>query len=119
MEAGRFPGVRRSRRPDPLAADVPGFARRGSTSSRRIRREVRHNSISPLALVPPPSGKGLPLRRTGPPVSSSRPKKIWIDLDNSPHVPFFVPIIEALRQRGYSIVLTARDSYQVRERTWS
>jgi len=48
-------------------------------------------------------------------VSSSRPKKIWIDLDNSPHVPFFVPIIEALRQRGYSIVLTARDSYQVRE----
>ena len=25
---------------------------------------------------------------------SKRPKRIWIDLDNTPHVPFFVPIIE-------------------------
>lgn len=41
------------------------------------------------------------------------PKKIWIDLDNSPHVPFFVPIIEELQKRGYEVVLTARDSYQV------
>lgn len=41
--------------------------------------------------------------------------KIWIDLDNSPHVPFFVPIIEELRERGYSIVLTARDCFQVRD----
>ena len=42
-------------------------------------------------------------------------KKIWIDLDNSPHVPFFLPIIEGLEKRGYQIVLTARDSYQVCE----
>jgi uncharacterized protein len=42
-------------------------------------------------------------------------KKIWIDLDNSPHVPFFLPIIEELRKRGYKIILTARDSYQVCE----
>ena len=42
-------------------------------------------------------------------------KKIWIDLDNSPHVPFFLPIIEALRKRGCTVVLTARDSYQVCE----
>jgi uncharacterized protein len=41
--------------------------------------------------------------------------KIWIDLDNSPHVPFFVPIIEELEKRGYSVVLTARDCFQVRE----
>src|SRR5258708_6999519 len=41
--------------------------------------------------------------------------KIWIDLDNSPHVPFFVPIIEELQKRGYSLVLTARDCSQVRE----
>ena len=41
--------------------------------------------------------------------------KIWIDLDNSPHVPFFVPIIEELQERGYSIVLTARDCFQVRD----
>lgn len=44
-----------------------------------------------------------------------RSKKIWIDLDNSPHVPFFVPIIEELRRRGYSIFLTARDVFQVKE----
>lgn len=42
-------------------------------------------------------------------------KQIWIDLDNSPHVPFFAPIIEELKKRGYSIMLTARDAYQVCE----
>lgn len=40
-------------------------------------------------------------------------KKIWIDLDNSPHVPFFKPIIEELEGRGYSVILTARDCFQV------
>jgi predicted glycosyltransferase len=42
-------------------------------------------------------------------------KKIWIDLDNSPHVPFFRPIIEELRKRDYDLLVTARDAYQVRE----
>jgi uncharacterized protein len=42
-------------------------------------------------------------------------KKIWIDLDNSPHVPFFLPIIDGLERRGYQVFLTARDSYQVCE----
>ncbi|MGA9529600.1 MAG: DUF354 domain-containing protein [Terriglobales bacterium] len=41
--------------------------------------------------------------------------KIWIDLDNSPHVPFFRPIIEELRGRGYELLVTARDAYQVRD----
>ena len=41
--------------------------------------------------------------------------KIWIDLDNSPHVPFFAPIVDELRGRGYDTVLTARDCFQVRE----
>ncbi len=41
--------------------------------------------------------------------------RIWIDLDNSPHVPFFAPIIEELRNRNYQILLTARDCFQVRE----
>ena len=41
--------------------------------------------------------------------------KIWIDLDNSPHVPFFAPIVQELAKRSYSIVLTARDCFQVRE----
>jgi len=44
--------------------------------------------------------------------TSGRP--IWIDLDNSPHVPFFAPIIEELGARGYSILLTGRDCAQVR-----
>jgi hypothetical protein len=41
--------------------------------------------------------------------------KIWIDLENSPHVPFFVPIIDELHKYGYSVVVTARDCFQVRE----
>ena len=38
---------------------------------------------------------------------------IWIDLDNSPHVPFFVPIIEELQRAGYKTLVTARDCFQV------
>jgi uncharacterized protein len=41
--------------------------------------------------------------------------QIWIDLDNSPHVPFFAPIIDELQRRGYGILLTARDCFQTRE----
>jgi len=44
-----------------------------------------------------------------------RRKKIWIDLENSPHVPFFAPIIEELEKRGYSLLVTARDRLQVCE----
>jgi len=40
-------------------------------------------------------------------------KKIWIDLDNSPHVPFFIPIKKELERRGFEVLLTARDAYQV------
>jgi predicted glycosyltransferase len=39
--------------------------------------------------------------------------KIWVDLDNSPHVPLFVPIVEELRKRDYSVLVTARDCFQV------
>ncbi|HUH66148.1 MAG TPA: DUF354 domain-containing protein, partial [Syntrophales bacterium] len=39
-------------------------------------------------------------------------KKIWIDLDNSPHVPFFKPIMEELKKRDHSIMLTAKDCFQ-------
>jgi uncharacterized protein len=42
-------------------------------------------------------------------------RKIWIDLDNSPHVPFFLPIIEELEKQGHATFLTARDAYQVVE----
>lgn len=40
-------------------------------------------------------------------------KKVWIDLENSPHVPFFYPIIEKLKSRSIKVVLTAKDCYQV------
>lgn len=45
--------------------------------------------------------------------SVSNRKKIWIDLDNSPHVPLFKPIIDELNRRGYQVLLTARDCFQV------
>jgi len=41
--------------------------------------------------------------------------KIWIDLDNSPHVLFFNPIIKELERRGFDVVVTARDYAQVIE----
>src|SRR5438105_4048320 len=41
--------------------------------------------------------------------------KIWIDLDNTPHVPFFKPIIRDLEKRGHKVALTARDAFQVCE----
>lgn len=48
-------------------------------------------------------------------MTSLNNKNIWIDLDNSPHVPFFRPIIDELNKRGYEVVLTARNAYQVCE----
>ncbi|MCI4445284.1 MAG: DUF354 domain-containing protein [Candidatus Aminicenantes bacterium] len=42
-------------------------------------------------------------------------KTIWIDLDNTPHVPFFIPIKNELKKRGHRVILTARDAYQVKE----
>jgi predicted glycosyltransferase len=48
-------------------------------------------------------------------VAPENRKKIWIDIDNTPHVPFFLPIIQELEERGHQVFLTARDSYQVCE----
>ena len=42
-------------------------------------------------------------------------KKIWIDIDNSPHVPLFLPIIDELEKSGIDVILTARNMYQVCE----
>ncbi len=38
--------------------------------------------------------------------------KIWIDLANSPHVVFFMPIIEKLKLNGHEIFITMRDFAQ-------
>ena len=52
-------------------------------------------------------------QRAGQPRRSDR--KVWIDLENSPHVPFFDPIIKELEKRGCEVLLTARDCFQVCE----
>ncbi|MFN7139738.1 MAG: DUF354 domain-containing protein [Limisphaerales bacterium] len=46
------------------------------------------------------------------PVYRSGRKKIWIDLENTPHVPFFKAIIRELERVGCDVVLTARDAFQ-------
>lgn len=47
-------------------------------------------------------------------LSSSRLKpKIWIDLDNTPHIPFFEPIVDELKARNFPVFMTARDAFQV------
>ena len=40
---------------------------------------------------------------------------IWIDLDNSPHVPLFAPRIRHFRENDVDVVLTARDHSQTVE----
>jgi uncharacterized protein len=52
-------------------------------------------------------------QRTGKERRSDR--KVWIDLENSPHIPFFGPIIKELERRSCEVVLTARDCFQVCE----
>jgi hypothetical protein len=61
--------------------------------------QVRKASLRPAVVTAPPG----------------RSAKIWIDLDNSPHVPFFAPIVEELEHSGHKILLTARDCFQVCE----
>lgn len=49
------------------------------------------------------------------PSQSGRRTRVWIDLENTPHIPFFNPIIRELEKRGYEVILTARDAYQTCE----
>lgn len=43
---------------------------------------------------------------------SARPRRVWIDLTNSPHVLFFRPILRRLDDAGVETVVTARDFAQ-------
>jgi uncharacterized protein len=61
------------------------------------------SSSEPLLLRPEPSA------------TLFKGRKIWVDLENSPHVPFFRPIIEKLEKLGIQIFVTARDCAQTRE----
>jgi predicted glycosyltransferase len=40
---------------------------------------------------------------------------VWIDFENTPHVPFFVPIILDLERAGCEVILTARNFAQTKE----
>ena len=74
---------------------------------RDVARQVR------AANVAKPERVANLLRRNGR-IAKQR-AKIWIDLDNTPHVPFFEPIVDELRSRGFPLLLTARDAFQVCE----
>jgi predicted glycosyltransferase len=82
----------------------------------RYRGQFWHalpRSLSSFVYASLPEPERKPLTRS---VSQSKPKsKIWIDLDNTPHVPFFEPILEELAARGFPLVVTARDAFQVCE----
>jgi predicted glycosyltransferase len=74
---------------------------------REISRFVRaHQPVPPEAAAKPPIIT---------PASRCSGIKIWIDLENTPHIPFFRPIIRELRNQGHQVVLTARDGYQTCE----
>lgn len=53
--------------------------------------------------------------RVAPARPISQGKTIWIDLDNTPHVPLFAPVVAELEKRGYRVALSARDAFQVCE----
>jgi predicted glycosyltransferase len=77
-----------------------------------LPRQVAALAKDCLAPAPARNGDGAVHLSNG----ATKPKqKIWIDLDNTPHVPFFEPIIEKLKERGFEVALSARDAFQVCE----
>jgi predicted glycosyltransferase len=42
----------------------------------------------------------------------TQPRKIWIDIENSPHVLFFRPLIREFERRGFDVLITVRDYAQ-------
>jgi len=57
--------------------------------------------------------EGSDISMPDPAIAARKRATVWIDLDNSPHVPFFRPIIQDLEAHGYPVVVTARDCFQV------
>lgn len=75
-----------------------------------LPREVSHFVAAHRPRLP--ATRSWPLK---PAADSTAGFKIWIDLENTPHIPFFRPIVRELRRRGHQVVLTARDAYQTCE----
>jgi len=79
-----------------------------SFATQTVCEPASHSSSAPSLTESDTTGGSATRSKAG-----TRRKKIWIDLENSPHVPFFKPIIEELERRGYSVLVTARDCFQV------
>jgi uncharacterized protein len=79
------------------------------TSQIQTKEDLTLPHVSPGAVSPKPAS----IRPSNGQGRTVRAKKIWIDIDNSPHVPFFLPIIEELKKQNVELILTARDMYQV------
>jgi len=79
------------------------------------KTDIDRSSHVAIAVPPRCSALGVAEVPTSVTMGKERRRKVWIDLDNSPHVPFFIPIIEELKKRDVDVTLTARDAYQVRE----
>src|SRR5687767_14640680 len=62
-------------------------------------KAVRRTNIGPIGLIGP----------------NRLPMRIWIDLANSPHVPFFRALLPEFVSRGHQIAVTARDFAQTVE----
>jgi uncharacterized protein len=45
-------------------------------------------------------------------MAAGRPRRVWIDLSNSPHPLLFAPVARALEERGHRVLITARDNAQ-------
>ncbi len=78
-----------------------------------LPREVSSFVATRLAESATPSAAEVWPRRTEDGVNGGI--KIWVDLENTPHIPFFGPIVRELRKRGHRVVITARDGYQTCE----
>src|SRR5581483_167865 len=102
----RLPGERPSNRKYPLEyyEEFLAYARERYAGSlwNALPREVA-DYVAPLRVAPSP----LPTQR--------QRRTIWIDLDNTPHVPLFAPVVRELTRKGYDVSLTARDAFQVCE----
>jgi len=76
-------------------------------------RPEEERRLRPRMILNSPRPGNLP--QQSPEELKTPPVKVWIDLDNTPHVPFFIPIIRELERRGHQVVLSARDAFQVCE----
>jgi len=84
--------------------------RYSSASWATLPREVAAYAYEVLQPQPAQTRKSTAAKSISTPAT-----KIWVDLDNTPHVPFFIPVIRELENRGHTVVVTARDAFQVCE----